>query len=147
MKTKWWLLLLAATMLAAWWAGRWLQAPVAVRLAPDPSCDVGRAPCALALPDGGGLSLSLAPLPPRVMQPMRLRVELSGAADAVWVDFVGINMDMGLNRAELSPQGAGLWEGQVVLPICSAAEMLWEARVMVQSGGGIEAPFRFTTRP
>jgi hypothetical protein len=34
------------------------------------------------------------------------------------------------------------------LPICSAAEMHWEARVSVQQQERrIEAPFRFVTRP
>jgi hypothetical protein len=147
MSARWWVLLLLATMLAAWWAGRWLQPTAAVRLSPDPACDVGTKPCTLRLPDGAALSFGLTPLPPRVMQTMTIRVELAGTAEAIWVDFVGINMEMGLNRAELSPRGRGLWQGEVMLPICSAAEMFWEARVMVQREGRIEAPFRFVTRP
>ena len=93
------------------------------------------------------LWFGLSPLPPRVMQPMQVTVSLDGPATAVWVDFVGLNMDMGFNRAELTADRQGLWQGQVVLPICSASEMQWEARVSVAGQGRIEARFRFTTRP
>jgi hypothetical protein len=147
--TRWLLpLLLVGTLLAAWLAGRWLQPAADVRLPADPACSVGDGPCTLRLPDGTALRLGLTPLPPRVMAPMTIDVAVDGQVQAMWVDFVGINMDMGLNRSELSARGAGLWHGEVVLPICSAAEMQWEARVSLQrEGQRIEAPFRFTTRP
>lgn len=141
-------LLLAATLLAAWLAGRWLQPAADVRLSADPACSVGDGPCTLRLPDGAAVRLGLTPLPPRVMAPMTIDVAVDGEAQAMWVDFVGINMDMGFNRSELSAQGGGLWQGEVVLPICTADEMQWEARVSLQrEGQRIEAPFRFTTRP
>lgn len=109
---------------------------------------MGDGPCTLRLPDGAAVRLGLTPLPPRVMAPMTIDVAVDGEAQAMWVDFVGINMDMGFNRSELSAQGGGLWQGEVVLPICTADEMQWEARVSLQrEGQRIEAPFRFTTRP
>jgi len=144
----WWLPLLALSLLLGWWLGGRLQSPLpAQRLVADPACDLGRQACSLALPGGGRVTLALAPLPPRVMQPMQLTVTLDGPARSVWVDFVGINMDMGVNRAELVPVPGGLWKGQVILPICSAAQMQWEARVSVLREGRIEAPFGFTTHP
>jgi hypothetical protein len=147
LRRLWWLPLLLVAMWLAWWAGQLLHPPADHRLAVDPGCDVGRTACRLPLPQGGYVGLSLAPLPPRAMQPMQVSVELDGPAKAVWVDFVGLNMDMGVNRAELVAVRQGLWQGRVVLPICSASQMLWEARVSVARGQRIEAPFRFATRP
>jgi hypothetical protein len=147
LRQLWWLPLLLAAMALAWWVGGRLRPPADQVLAVDPACDVGQRSCSLPLPGGGRVGLSLSPLPPRVMQPMQVTVSVDGPATAVWVDFVGLNMDMGFNRAELAADPAGLWQGEVVLPVCSAAEMHWEARVVVVGQGRIEAPFRFSTRP
>lgn len=145
---KWWIPALALVMLAAWWAAGRLQAPADIRLTPDARCDIGRRACSLPLPGGGSVALGLNPLPPKVMQPLTVDVRIDVPVRAVWVDFVGINMDMGFNRAELSPVGEGLWQGQVILPICASAEMRWEARVLMQHEGRmVEAPFAFVTRP
>lgn len=148
MKARWWLVLLAVALVAGWWAGSRLRAPAALRVPPDSGCDLALGPCTRALPDGSQASLSLSPLPPRVMIPLTLQLSLDRPARAVWVDFVGRNMDMGFNRAELTPTPGGLWEGQVVLPVCSAAQMVWEARLYIARDDGLlEVPFGFATRP
>jgi len=148
MSPRWLLPLLGAALIAAWWTGTRLNAPTAQRLAPDPSCDLALGPCSLPLPGGDQVSLTLAPRPPRVMIPLSLSVDVAGSATAVWVDFVGLNMEMGFNRAELAAGPGGLWQGRIILPICTAAEMQWEARVYIQQDQvRIEAPFAFATRP
>lgn len=140
--------LLAMSLAVAWWAAdRWLPA-ADLRLPPDPGCSVADRPCSLVLPGGDRLTLNLLPHPPVLMKPMAVEVTLAGPASKVWIDLVGLNMDMGPNRAELVNAGGGLWKGKVILPVCSAAEMQWEARVMVvREGRRIAAPFPFTTRP
>lgn len=148
MKSVWWLVLLAVAVALGWWAGERLQQPDAQRLAPDPACDLAAGSCSRTLPAGGRLTLTVTPTPPKVMVPLTLQVALDTPATTVWVDFSGLNMDMGVNRAELAPAAAGLWKGQVILPVCSAAEMHWEAQVFVASGGDLlEIPFRFVTGP
>jgi hypothetical protein len=148
MSPRWWLPLLGVALVVTWWAASRLNTPTAQRLQPDPACDLTQGPCSLPLPDGGSISLALTPRPPKVMVPLSLRVDLEGPAAAVWVDFVGLNMEMGFNRAELTAGPGGLWQGQIILPICTAAEMQWEARVYIQQDHGqIEAPFAFATRP
>lgn len=148
MKPYGWLGLLAIALAVGWWLGSRPQHPAAQRLAPDPGCDLAGGICHHTLPGGGRLTLSIDPAPPKVMVPLTLTVALDGRAQAIWVDFVGLNMDMGFNRAELAPAAGGLWSGQVVLPVCTAAEMHWEAKVFVATDDGLmEVPFRFSTRP
>jgi hypothetical protein len=149
MKRLLWLLwLLPLVLLAAWWFAYRGQTTTDVRLAPNPACDVAAEVCSLTLPEGDSLSLSLSPRPPVLMKPIRVQVIMSGRAERVWLDLVGMNMDMGPNRRELKPSAAGQWQGEVIIPICSSAQMQWEARVMVvRDGRTIAAPFPFTTRP
>lgn len=149
MKAQWWLPLLALALAAGWWLGSRLQAPpAALRLPPVEDCQLQAGPCSARLPGGGQVRLALAPLPAKVMIPLTLDLALDAAASAVWVDFVGLNMDMGFNRAELAPADRGLWQGQVILPVCSAAEMRWEARVFIAGKDGLlEVPFILVTRP
>lgn len=145
-KRLWWSLPLILLALA-WWAADRLRPLADLRLPPDPQCDLASQACSLSLPGGDRLTLNMLPHPPVLMQPMAVEVVLTGPADAVWIDMIGLNMDMGPNRSELSPADEGLWKGQVILPVCSSAEMQWEARVTVlREGRRIAAPFPFTTR-
>lgn len=116
-----------------------------VFLAPEPTCDLHRAPCSLRLPEGGRISLSLAPRPIPVAQPLTVEVVLSDlVADAVAVDFSGVEMSMGYNRQALRPAGQGRFVGQATLPVCVTGRMLWQATVLVEKGSTrIAAPFRF----
>lgn len=148
MKRSGWLLLSVGVLLATWWVAGRLNAPQAHRVAHDPRCDLAEGACGLRLTDGQHVTLSLSPRPLKVMVPLQLEVTLAEPVTAVWVEFVGQNMVMGLNGVELVAVNQGLWQGQIVLPICTAAQMQWEARVFIQQGQTrIEAPFRFNTRP
>jgi len=82
-----------------------------------------------------------------VLQPLTLRVEAPGlGADAVVVDFAGVDMNMGLNRFELKPTGDGVFSGTGLLPVCIRNRMLWQATVYAEADRGlIAAPFRFET--
>lgn len=147
MKRLTWLVLPLVLVLAWWLAARW-QTPAFERLEADPACDIAAGPCALGLPGGDELRLSLSPRPPPLMKPIAVEVVISGPAERVWLDLVGMNMDMGPNRRELRPGADGHWKGVVMIPICSSAEMQWEARVMVvREGRTIAAVFPFATRP
>lgn len=142
-----WLLLLPALALI-WWLAAQHDSRQTLRLPPDPGCDVAAKPCRLPLPEGGFVSLALSPSPPQLMKPMTVTVSLDANADRVWLDLVGLNMDMGPNRGELRRAANGLWQGAMIIPICGSARMDWEARVMVVTEGRtLEAPFTFVTRP
>jgi hypothetical protein len=84
------------------------------------------------------------------MRPLHLEVVVEGAeASDVELDFRGVDMNMGLNRARLHGESDGVFEGEGMLPVCASGRMLWEARVLLQTERGlVAAPFRFwTTRP
>ena len=118
------------------------------RLAPDPACDLRSGGCTRTLPDGGVLTLRITPEELPLMQPLQLVVELDGReAAGVQVDISGINMDMGINRTRLEPDGEGRWTGSTLLPVCTQQVMRWEAAVWLEDGTEIlSVPHRFETR-
>lgn len=113
----------------------------------DPGCDLRLSGCSARFPGGGSVSFEIEPSGIPVVTPLVLRVSVSGiAADAVEVDFAGVDMNMGYNRAALSPAGVGRFEGNGMLPICVRDRMTWEARVLLHGPSGlVAAPFRFET--
>ena len=66
-------------------------------------------------------------------------------ASQVEVDFAGVDMKMGYNRPLLAAaKEAGTFVGQGNLPVCITGTMIWQATVLVGSGGkNIAVPFRF----
>jgi hypothetical protein len=114
----------------------------------DPSCDLRAGPCDARFAGGGSVRLAIEPRSIPVVTPLRLSVKTTGLdVRAVEVDFAGVDMNMGYNRAVLDSVGPGLYEGQGTLPVCVRARMEWEARVLVHTADGISAaPFRFETR-
>lgn len=118
------------------------------RVSPQTGCDLRAGPCSRPL-DGGTVAFSIEPREIPLMQPLRLRVQTDGVpARSVTVEIRGLNMDMGLNRTELTQTAAGRWEGETILPVCSQRRMEWEAAVRLVAGTKLEVPFPFhTTRP
>jgi hypothetical protein len=120
---------------------------VAITLPLDKTCDLQRSACSAKLPDGGSVTLSIAPRPIPVLQPLRLEVTVQGTrATKVEVDFSGVDMKMGFNRPQLQAQDNGRFTGQATLPICSVSSMAWRATVLLETGGKrVAAPFEFVT--
>ncbi len=114
---------------------------------PEAGCDLRVAGCNARFPGGGVLTFEVEPKGIPVVTPLVLRVSLSGLeADAVEVDFAGVDMNMGYNRPALSSVGPGRYEGNGMLPICVRDRMNWEARVLLHGPRGLlAAPFRFET--
>jgi len=142
-------LLLAASALGTLMSLRHLLEPTTAAMAAlDTQCDLHRSSCSSELPTGGRVSLSILPHPIPAMQPLELEVRVEGASPSdVTVDFAGVNMDMGLNRADLQPSTDGYYTGKAILPVCVRNVMVWEARVLMElDGTPIEAPFRFETQ-
>lgn len=112
---------------------------------PDPGCDLHRTPCSASLPDGGRLTFALTPRPIPVATPLDVEVMLEGlAAERVKVDFAGVEMSMGYNRPTLRALTPRRHIGQATLPVCVTGRMLWQATVLVETGGQrIAVPFRF----
>ena len=136
---------------ALWvWADRLLPggdpAGIAV-LGPD-DCDLNLQACTAELPSGLRVSLDLQPRPMPTLQPLEVRLELTGQ-DPEWVelDLAGVEMYMGFNRSRLERVGPGSYRGETVLPVCASEAMTWAATVLPegeQDRG--EVQFRFLTR-
>lgn len=62
---------------------------------------------------------------PQPMKPFRLRVEVPDAHE-VHASFAMRDMQMGLNRYRLLPDGIGAWQGEVTLPVCVHGRSDWE---------------------
>lgn len=111
------------------------------------SCDVQQGPCTTLIEGGGPVTLTIAPRPIPLVEPLSLQVEtpLAGIR-TVEVDFSGVDMNMGYNRFRLKAVADGRYEGEGMLPVCVRSRMTWEAKVMLAMDGvTYVAPFRFDT--
>lgn len=113
------------------------------------ACDLQRQACAVDLPGGGRMVLQLSPQPIPMVKPFQVEVTLTGvAASRVEVDFIGIDMNMGLNRPLLAAQGDGRYLGEATLPVCITGLMDWQSTVLLETAGQrIAIPFRFSSAP
>lgn len=114
---------------------------------PDPACNVQREDCAVRLPDGGTIELSVGTRPIPLVKSFPLEVRTRGiAVDRVEIDFSGVDMEMGFNRPQLAARGDGRFAGEAMLPVCVTGRMLWQATVLLESGAKrIAVPYRFSS--
>lgn len=127
------------------WPVLFPKADVSVPL--DPACDLRAGPCVSPLATGGSVSFSVEPRSIPVMKPLKLQVQVVGLdVREVSVDFSGVDMNMGYNRARLKAQNDNAYQGEGMLPVCVRDAMEWEAQVLIQTNDGlISAPYRFIT--
>ncbi|WP_374328345.1 hypothetical protein [Azonexus sp.] len=112
---------------------------------PDAACKLQEADCAVALPGGGKISLSIGTRPIPLVKAFPVTVEASGAR-RVEIDFAGVEMDMGFNRPQLQELTPGVFTGEASLPVCVTGRMTWQATVLVDlPGSRVAVPFRFVT--
>lgn len=118
-----------------------------VSVFPDPSCDLQREACAVALPGGGRLELVMDTHPIPMVKPFRAEVKVSGSEiRQLEVDFTGIDMNMGLNRPLLSRQSDGTFSAEATLPVCITGLMDWQVTVLLDTGSQrIAIPYRFSS--
>jgi len=53
--------------------------------------------------------------------------------EEVWIDFKGVEIDMGYNRLKLKSKGT-IFEGKLYLPSCTLEVMTWKAMVILKNG-------------
>lgn len=118
-----------------------------VTVQPDPVCNLQREACAVKLPTGGTVTLTMGTRPIPLVKSFEVEVATSGLSPArVEVDFSGVDMNMGLNRPELTARRPGSYVAQVSLPVCVTGSMDWQATVLLDTGGErVAIPYRFTT--
>ncbi|GAB2789381.1 hypothetical protein GCM10027040_14520 [Halomonas shantousis] len=103
---------------------------------PNGSCDLMHEACSAELGLHSRLTFGVdGELRP--MAPIELSVRLEGIeAQDVFVEFIGRNMNMGLNRFHLEPQDGGVFHGVGQLGICTDNVMPWRAQVVVETSQG-----------
>ena len=133
-------------------------AVVGYKLAPQPrgdaglvvdapaSCDLNVRRCAVDLPAGGRVELSISPQPIPVVKPLQIDVRVTDInVHRVELDFSGRTMDMGPNRTLLAAVGEGIYRGSAMLPVCVTGRMDWQATLLVDTGRGrLAARFNFS---
>jgi hypothetical protein len=118
-----------------------------VTIHPDPVCNLQREVCRAKLPSGGQVQLSMGARPIPLVKPFEVEVVTSGLSPArVEVDFAGTEMNMGLNRPQLSARGEGRYTAEVTLPVCITGHMDWQATVLIETGSErVAIPYHFST--
>lgn len=113
----------------------------------DRACDLRAGACVSPLPEGGSVTLSIEPRSIPVMKSLQFEVQVQGMqVNGVEIDFSGVDMNMGFNRAALEQRQDGIFSGKGMLPVCVRDAMEWEARVLLQTDQGlVSAPYRFIT--
>jgi hypothetical protein len=143
------MIVLAAIMAAIAVYRAWpLLHPEVVAVAPlNPACDLRHGACVDVFPRGGQAHFRIEPHALPVAQPLRFEVRSVGLhAKEVEVDFIGVDMNMGFNRASLHATAPNHFIGTGMLPVCVRTRMDWEARVLLHTDAGLlVAPFRFVT--
>jgi len=115
-----------------------------VTVQPDPGCDLQQQACAVNLPSGGKIELSMGVRPVPMVKPFEVQVATSGFSPSrVEVDFAGVDMNMGLNRPEFTARGDGKFSANVTLPVCITGQMDWQVTVLIETGSErIAIPYR-----
>jgi len=107
-----------------------------VQLAPE-GCDLAAQPCDRTLGDGTVVRLSIEPRPIELMKALKVEAKIEGNGwTPLRLDITGLNMEMGLNRTSLNPDGRERWQGETILPICSQRRMHWQAALLLQGPEG-----------
>jgi len=140
-------LVFASGMLASYFYNKYILSEVETEAIAEGICDLRAAPCISVFPNGNKVSFSIKPNTIPILQPLTLSVETKGfEVSSVRVDFIGLNMDMGINRSVLKAKNTTHYEGEFIIPICVNSRMEWEARVRLKTDDGVlMAPFRFYT--
>lgn len=141
------LLVFAGGIAASYFYKKFLVSNYIAEASLQEPCDLRKAACINVFPNGESVTFSLNPKNIPILTPLSLQVETQGIkASSVKVDFVGLNMDMGFNRSELTLEAPNNYSGKFTIPICVNTRMEWEAQVKLETDKGIMmAPFRFYT--
>lgn len=115
-------------------------------LAVNDTCDPIAEACR-AMGDDAEFSFHLAG-PVKPLKPFDVEVKTGLNAQAVTLRFDMVGMDMGVNQYRLQVIDKGVWQAQVMLPVCVTGRRDWFAtvRVTVPGDEAVEAKFPFETQ-
>ena len=120
----------------------------AIVLNTDPTCNPVGTTC---IAKGATLTLTLGlgdPIQPLAAFPVHVELDGEDAskAEKITVSFAMRDMDMGFNRFDLRQQTDKTWQGQAILPVCSAGRRDWQVTVAVTGETPYVSEFHLLTR-
>ena len=104
---------------------RWLLAPEEV-MSTEVRCDLSKGQCQIVTAEGD-ISVSVTPSPIGVMSKHQIQVSTQKSffvPEAL--DVTGLEMEMGLTRAEFRSVSVQSSSATLILPICTQNEMHWQ---------------------
>ncbi|MDT8387656.1 MAG: hypothetical protein RQ736_09085 [Thiogranum sp.] len=119
------------------------QEAASISLPADASCDVAPG-CSVAINDFS-VDFLIGP-EPRALRSFAVRARIPDDASitAIAVEFVMVDMQMGMNRYRLVPQSNRTWRADVTLPVCVSGRSDWIAQFELLSHEGrtrVDIPF------
>ncbi len=141
-----WGLAMATVMVVGYKLLPLVSAPDDVLVAPEAGCDLQQSRCAAALP-GATVELEFLTRPIPLARPFQVALDTRGIdALRVELDFSGVEMDMGYNRALLTPVGEGRYTAEVIIPVCIMGKMTWRATAIIHTREQrLSIPYEFVT--
>ena len=127
-------LLFVALVLIAGGLTRWWLAPEEMMSA-EVRCELSQGRCQIATAEGE-ISVSVSPSPIGVMSEHQIQVSSeSGFFAPEALEVTGLEMEMGLTRAEFRSVSVQASLATLMLPICTQNEMLWQFLLRGQLNG------------
>lgn len=98
----------------------------------EQSCNLQNDECELNVADLGKVNFKITPTPILMNEQISLIVtpEFGGLTE-VWVDFLGLEMEMGYNRTKLKRIG-DRYIAKGFLPTCTEKQMTWKATLLIK---------------
>lgn len=118
-----------------------------ITMRPTKACDMHTEDCIFKVPKLGKAIVKISPRPIQLNKSLKLEVKTDFSDDVeVWIDFLGLDMEMGFNRTKLKFKD-NKYQADGYLPTCTEKKMRWKATVLIKKNDityGYE--YRFGTR-
>ena len=116
-----------------------------IKLVEEYPCDLQSSECEFSYKNKKSLIKILDP-PILVNKTHIVQVDIKAERDEeIWIDFKGIELDMGYNRVRLRRSGE-FFEGKVYLPSCTLKVMTWKAMLIIKTGDKMQGHvYKFKT--
>lgn len=109
------------------------------------TCDLNLSNCKIKTPDNETIEVSIEKRPLKTQELLKIKVTLSPQSKLTpqEVDFTGLNLNMGLIRPKLKPEGNGVFTGTFEIPICEIKKMTWNVRLLTKEADQSQSAYIF----
>lgn len=109
------------------------------------TCDLNVSDCSIKTKDGETIAVSIEKRPLKTQETLKINVTLITDSKRVplELDFTGVNLNMGLIRPKLKPDGNGIYSGTFEIPICEIKKMNWNVRLLIKEADQSQSAYIF----